>query len=337
MRPARHTGRSAHDQMPDRRAIRSASPVGCSRMDYVLVATANDRWVAQVAVALLSAALSAPAPPTCVIVDCALEPTSRATLEALFVRHRVKLEWLVADLDSLRRLPVDAVHLGPEAYARLDVPAAVRDGAARTVYIDADTLTVGPIEPLAVTDLAGATVGAVQDLRVQFVSDPDGVAGWRRLGLPSAAPFFNTGVLVIDNDRWIEDGCRDAVLDLISTHPEEVKFADQSPLNAVLARRWHPLPQRWNTMVAPAVSLRDSVSLGTELLRGRSTGTILHYAGRVKPWHANYAPSTQRWLYSRAWRRYAPFAPPLRHHSLMSWIRDPRLYERDLRSQQRET
>jgi lipopolysaccharide biosynthesis glycosyltransferase len=305
------------------------------REHYLLAATANDRWVAQVSVALLSASLRTPGHPPCLIVDCGLTAKSRDTLRTMFDAYDVRLDWLSPDLEALHALPVDAPHLGPETYARLDIPLHLRDRAARTVYIDADTLSLGSIAELASIDLRGATIGAVQDPRVRFISDRDGVTGWRRLGLSPANAYFNAGVLVIDNDRWVEDGCREAVLDLVREHPEEVVFADQGPLNAVLADRWQPVPERWNMVLGPAVSVRQSAQLGARFRRwpgssAPSEGTIFHFAGPVKPWHPNYAPTTQRWLYSRAWSRYAPFAPPLRHLAAWRWIGDMKLYERDV-------
>ena len=297
----------------------------------MLASAANERWVAQIAIAMLSAAEQTPGPPPCLLVDCGLAGSSLTALSTSFAHRGVTLHVLPADVAALRQLPADHT-LGPETYARLDVPAWIAERAARTVYIDADTLSVGSVERLASAELHGATVGAVQDSRIPFVSDPQGVTSWQQLDLAPATAYFNAGVLVIDNDRWVEGRCRELVLEFLALHPGELAFADQGALNAVLANDWRPLDRRWNTLVAPAISARDSISLVARLglwpgAGQPAEGTILHFAGRVKPWHPNYAPSIQRWLYSRAWRRYAPFATPPRHLPARSWIRDPKLYE----------
>ena len=297
----------------------------------MLATPANDRWIAQVAIAMLSAATSARQPPPCLLIDCGITAEHRAVLDSAFAAQSVELHWFEADLDALRALPVDAPHLGPETYARLDVPTHLRDRARRTVYLDADTLTVGDIDYLATCDLGGQTLAAVQDARVRLVSAPNGVTGWERLGLSRETPYFNAGVLVIDNDHWVERECRQMVLDMIRDHPEEVVFADQGPLNAVFAREWVPLDSRWNAVMGPAISVRGSLSLRAQLRAG-SDGQpgIIHFAGPVKPWHPNYAPSTQRSLYLKAWRRFAPFAKPPTHLPAWRWVLDRELYERKL-------
>ena len=68
------------------------------------------------------------------------------------------------------------------------------------------------------------------------------VADWEERGLDPAAPAFNGGVLLIDNDRWIRHGISAKIAADLRRKPEAARFADQGALNAVLHDRWIALP-----------------------------------------------------------------------------------------------
>lgn len=64
------------------------------------------------------------------------------------------------------------------------------------LYLDSDILVLDDIVHLYDQPLNGKTIGAV--------IDPGQTKALKRLGIESDAYYFNSGVMVIDIDRWNE-------------------------------------------------------------------------------------------------------------------------------------
>ena len=84
--------------------------------------------------------------------------------------------------------------------ARL-LPPAVR----KAIWLDGDVLVLGDLAELWDADMSDHHALAVQDAIVPLVSSRFGVAGYRELGIPPEAKYFNAGVMVINTTRWREE------------------------------------------------------------------------------------------------------------------------------------
>jgi lipopolysaccharide biosynthesis glycosyltransferase len=162
----------------------------------------------------------------------------------------IEIRWLAldaawyGDLD----LPVDPLVLGPQ-YFRCLVPYLYPDPARRVVYLDADTIVLDDLAELWRTDLCGAPVGAVLDW---LPTCAEAIGPWARLGLDPHAPYFNSGMLLMDLPAWRADEVGRRVL-LRCLHDRADLMAqgrwqqhDQYGLNVVLHKRWRPLSSTWN-------------------------------------------------------------------------------------------
>jgi lipopolysaccharide biosynthesis glycosyltransferase len=288
----------------------------------VVVATsADDNYAAAGALALISAARSVTPSPACLFVDCGLKRDTLRQLRQVFEANSVELtvaEFDDADLDDL---PVD-FHISSATYGRFSVPRLAKDLAARTLYLDPDTLTIGSIDELISTDLYGRAVAAVQSHRTRFVSRHGGVKNWDQLGLPPATAHFNAGVLLIDNAVWLNQRVSEKAIQFLKENPDEVVFLDQDALNAALRGEWIPIDDRWNVPVARSLSLRlgDRVATRHGLLNLENQD-ILHFLGSIKPWEPSYAPSAHRRLYSAERRRFGMKFDVPRYWSPFRWAR----------------
>ena len=248
-------------------------------MKTVLATAANDNFAIPGAVALLSAACKGV---ECLLVDCGLTDSSRRRVEDAFARRSMGLtiEKPLQDLGQVQT----SWQTDPSAYGRLSAPLiAEQMGARRTLYIDADTLTIGTVAPLLDRHLAGKPVGAIRASRI------------RKPG------YFNSGVLLIANALWAAGDVSGAVIDRAG-ELEQSSYPEQDALNDVLAGQWQELPQIWNWEVPRSVSVR----LGrTVVSRHGATNLgenrILHFLGSTKPWDEGYPPTA----YKRMWYRLA--------------------------------
>lgn len=270
--------------------------------ETVVVTAADEAFAAPGALALLSAATSLPEPPPCLFLGVGLAPATVARIERVFAAVRISLEVVDVDSGSLRGVALPP-GLPEAAYARLDLASAARKIAPRSLYVDADTLTTTSLAALLDVDLGGAPFAAVRDSAIPSVSHRLGVGGWQRLGLSPDAPVFNSGVMLADNRLWAEEGVGRRALAELREHPGDTTTWDQGALNAVGAGRWLELDARWNVQVRNSFELPiGSRSLARGGLRPTIPGGILHFTGRIKPWHRGYPPNPARRLYLQAWR-----------------------------------
>jgi|GEM_PF-1006975 len=269
-----------------------------------LVSAADEPYARAAAVALLSAATSLRQSPPCILLDCGIVGETRRALRGAFDRLGVELRIERVDVDRWRGLPTVG-HLTVAVYARLAAVEMAHPLASRTLYLDADTLTVGPLDELVSHDLDGCVVGAVADPEISFVSTSRGVSHWRELGLERTLGYFNSGVLLIDNERWQEADVESRTLRMAAAWPAgAISYGDQGPLNAVLARQWQPLEGCWNTRVGLWFTLRlGSRVVARHGVHDLRTARILHFAGSPKPWEKTYPPFANPHMYAQAARR----------------------------------
>jgi lipopolysaccharide biosynthesis glycosyltransferase len=211
-----------------------------------------------------------------VVFDCGLTASTRQALRAI-AGDRRRLELVRPRLD-------DALLRGarhpPASYVRMLI---ARHSLAydRVLYLDVDTVVVGDLAPLLGLDLRGRAVAAVKDFHTPVVSARDGLADWRSLGLPSDAPFFNSGVLLIDLERWREDDVERASIRHMRRY-HRLDGNDQHALNAALAGRWRELSPMWNATRYWFKPERRPGRFAGILWQAR----VVHYVGPHKPWVA---------------------------------------------------
>ena len=111
----------------------------------------------------------------------------------------------------------------------------------------------------------------------------NGKRPWAQLGIDPETPYVNSGVLLIDVERWRAEGIGRAVLVDIAEHRSLYRWMDQDGLNAVLANRWALLPPEWNLQLGSKVYRRNPPAL--------ETVGICHFTGIWKPWKPAYAKS----------------------------------------------
>lgn len=161
------------------------------------------------------------------------------------------------------------------AYLRLFDPNAFGDEYDRILYVDSDVwLCGGDISKLLDIPLIGQhPIAAVRtshqrDLMSKLMPE------FKFLGL-SAAPYFNSGLLLIDVPRWIKADVLGQSLEVIEKHSDALVMHDQSVLNIILRDQWSELSFVWNWMYSGRFSyLIESFS-----------PFVLHFAGKKKPWN----------------------------------------------------
>ena len=176
------------------------------------------------------------------------------------------------------------------AYLRLSVGDVLP--IPRVIYLDSDIVVRTDLTPLWSVDLGDNIIAAVPD--VAF-------ADRARLGLTPDEPYFNSGVAVIDLDRWRSQAVGDRVVIWARENPDRLTWADQCALNWVLRGQWLALDPMWN-MQAPQFG--HDTKWGFRFDRRRSGNpAIVHFT--APHGHGRYADSEGKpWAYlcEHPWR-----------------------------------
>lgn len=181
------------------------------------------------------------------------------------------IRWVSIDADRYRHwgLPIDPLVLKPH-YFRCALAHVYPISTHRVIYLDADTLVVDDLTPLWNWPLARQPIAAAGDLMSLL---RDAISHWYEIGLDGDAPYFNSGVLVIDLAQWREERIGERVMQRCQADRHRLLIRnrwpqhDQYGLNVVLQNRWTRLDKRWNHFPE-----RRSTRPG-----------IIHFLGDTKP------------------------------------------------------
>jgi lipopolysaccharide biosynthesis glycosyltransferase len=170
------------------------------------------------------------------------------------------------------RPPPARGHLTATAHARLAMGELLPRTVHRAIYLDCDVICTGPLRPLWEIGEVVPILAAVLDRAGE---------GWKaQLGLPAEAPYFNSGVLVVNLDAWRNGDLGRLLTEWIAANPAKASLADQDAINACLSGEITPLPDCWNLQIG-----KDSGPLSPERL---NDAVLLHYTGEHKPWRFRF-------------------------------------------------
>lgn len=218
---------------------------------------------------------------------------------------------------ALAALPLDARRT-EAAYLRLALPAAFAADYRRLLYLDSDVFPQGgDWRALLSLDIGGRAVAAVRD-NLQWRSPRRRPLQFRKLGL-AAAPYFNSGLLLIDVAAFNAQAILERCLALAQARPDRLIGIDQELLNAVLHGDWAEISPRWNWQYTRASMLFEAME-GAHLV---------HFIGGKKPWGhtGGQLPPRFRDAYRDFFAAHFPDMPPiprdgLAPHRNRSYLRD---------------
>jgi lipopolysaccharide biosynthesis glycosyltransferase len=228
--------------------------------------------------------------------------TAKATIQDRIHRQvadRAGLRLLVAG-DKFRSLPTSTLpklaYISAGSNLRLLLPELLPETVRRYLYLDADVLVEGDLQPLFGVAMGGAPICAVRDRYNGTIGAQGGLPGLPP-ALDADTPYFNAGVLLVDRAEWNRRGITDRCIEYLECNREALRFGDQDGLNAACGGAWLELPAKWNYQ-----GWRPDP--GQPEVRPDDV-RITHYLGRRKPWDPDFPVEAHR-------RRYAEMAEAAR-------------------------
>ncbi|KAG0476816.1 hypothetical protein HPP92_013202 [Vanilla planifolia] len=174
----------------------------------------------------------------------------------------------------------------PLNYARIYLADILPLGVSRIIYLDSDVIVVDDIRALWEVDLAGRVVAAPEYCHANFTKYFTD-AFWThpalsRTFLGRRPCYFNTGVMVIDVQRWRAGGYTRMLEFWMMVQKQRIRIyqlGSLPPFLLVLAGNIKAVDHRWNQH-----------GLGGDNLEGRCRNlhpgpiSLLHWSGKGKPW-----------------------------------------------------
>jgi len=199
-------------------------------------------------------------------------------------------------------LPVDKSSAPLNVYIRLFVPHFIPKHIKKIIYLDVDMIMLADVSQLWNTDLGHNIVAAVQDQFIQIVSRWGGVSNYADFGIAEDNKYFNSGLMIIDIEKWEKAGITEKVIDCIAKFTHLALYQDQYGLNAVLYKDWFALDPLWNRF---AYSEEERPF-------------IIHFTGR-KPIYKSYEYSEKyraifyTYLAMTGWKNFKPIGETSRY------------------------
>ncbi|XP_010279126.1 PREDICTED: probable galacturonosyltransferase-like 4 [Nelumbo nucifera] len=173
----------------------------------------------------------------------------------------------------------------PLNYARIYLADILPADVSRVIYLDSDIIMVDDIAKLWEVDLEGKVVAAPEYCHANFTkyfteafwSDPDLVRTFQ-----GRKPcYFNTGVMVVDVDKWRKGDYTHKVEEWMAVQKKKriYHLGSLPPFLLIFAGNIKAVDHRWNQH-----------GLGGDNLEGKCRNlhpgpiSLLHWSGKGKPW-----------------------------------------------------
>ena len=205
------------------------------------------------------------------------------------------------DFSNLRQVAFASERLTAATLIRLVMPEILAARYDRVLYLDADIEIAGDISAVFKLDLDDTALAAVPSARLMKTTTSferrQREAHFRALGMSEPFRHFNSGVMLIDIARWLEQGIGARALDFVRANSAICYLPDEDSLNAVLDGHITELSPIWNMR---------NWDMGLPRVKRVIAPVIRHYDGPQKPWK-RFAHDRRLFSLERPYWRYRAF------------------------------
>lgn len=136
-------------------------------------------------------------------------------------------------------------------YYRLLAPYLLQDKAT-VLYLDADMVCLN-----AFTDFYNSRTSSEEIAHVVSEGEKQALALATNIGLPPGTNYFNSGMLLINVRRWLQEKISAQVLSVLESRGHTFKYMDQDALNIVLAGHVKFVEKKYNSIFMLGHTERD--------------------------------------------------------------------------------
>ncbi|NUN65846.1 glycosyltransferase family 8 protein [Pseudanabaena biceps] len=234
------------------------------------------------------------------VIDGAISQDKKIMLSTFISnKYQIFINYLNVDEKPYKNFKL-SYHFTHSIYYRISIPEIIPFNINKVIYLDSDMVLKQDIYNLWLIDLKDCFIGAIELLDV----DKRHLKGIIKNDLD----YFNSGVLVMNINKWRENNVSQQVIDFISNYQEKIIWWDQDSLNAVLYQKWLSLPLKWNLQTNFFDVNVSKCARGLELREAIAKPAIIHYTGMHKPWdyidNHPYKQEYYKYLALTPWHSY---------------------------------
>ncbi len=209
------------------------------------------------------------------IIDGGISERKKEGIKNEIEKRNSELTFLEINNEVYADFPTKA-HISAPAYYRISIPELFDESVKRAIYLDCDLIIKNDLQLLWEIDLEGHAIAAAENISNSTY----------RTSQLKQSDYFNSGVMVIDLEKWRAEDIPNKVRTFKLEHPELICTNDQCALNGVFKGQWKRLPLNWNFQSG----LYRNSSQTKKILKDNNSEDliwhpfIIHYIGWSKPW-----------------------------------------------------
>jgi lipopolysaccharide biosynthesis glycosyltransferase len=258
-----------------------------------IACAADDGYAMHMAVMLRSVLENIPASQKIYIfaIDGGIKKSNKTKILASLGKRSVDFNWITEPVKLPDDLPLakDVLsHASKALYYRLLLADVLPPDYEKIIYLDSDLIVIQDLEKLWQIDIGDNYVLAVQDASIPLVSSPYGIRKYQDLNILPESKYFNSGVLVINLQKWRAENISTKLFQYLETYKDFVQHHDQEAMNALFAGKWGEIEPQWNQTpnFFGYSSWRESPYQEIDYYNAVNNPYIVHFAGTAKPWNS---------------------------------------------------
>lgn len=227
------------------------------------------------------------------VIDSGISDRTKTRLHSL-VNIQADLQFHSLPRGFLNEFPV--TEHPSSAYARLAV-GELLPNLNKILYLDSDLVITKSILDLWNTDISQYIAAASADCMSFFKGEA--TSYFEALQLNHDATYFNSGVMLLNLDKYREQNVLDSLTEWIHENPDKMQHSDQSALNAVINNRTQVIDLRWNVQTPFVDPVIYNWCKTREIVDAVRNPAIIHYTTPRKPWRPEFrtAFAEEYWKY----------------------------------------
>lgn len=252
--------------------------------DRLIYTAADVNYLLQAQVLLRSLSATQATPVHLIVFGSGWKLQQEKQLRAQTADH-VTMEIRPVDVERHRAIRLTNKFPLATAYNIL-APMDELPAGTRALYVDADVVVRRDLGALFSSTMAHA-VGAVVDAHVSMMGIPSMWRPWREESIDPTLPYLNTGVMLIDVDKWKSERLTEQIVEYLQRY--DLPCVDQDAINLVLCGAFDRLRPAFNSMPYHLMKFlrnADLVESDDDISESIVDPAIIHYHRSFlgKPW-----------------------------------------------------
>lgn len=211
----------------------------------------------------------------------------------------VTIQWEIIDSESFKQLKKKGGYITEHTLYRYAI-ADLFPNLDKALYLDADLVINGSIEPLWELDLEGYYCAGVDDIFIRRIN-------YRKiLELTEKDVYINAGVLLLNLKDLRKDKIQEKLLQHTSIYINRDRYQDQDAINCICKGKIKLIPNIYNFTTSETLHTPEMLS---DII-------IIHYTGSIKPWHQEYTWLVLKELYCK----YNSSMDKIKNRLLSRWM-----------------